>query len=126
MTAPILIDALCVIGLYVSIRMQHKAALAARGGLSEPSVVQSPRARITGIPNSTFGLAFYPALFVAAWFLDSTAVWIAALVAAALATAVSIYLAYSLLFVTRMPCAYCWTGHIVNWLLLATLIVRRV
>jgi hypothetical protein len=27
-----------------------------------------------------------------------------------------------LLFITRMPCAFCWTGHAVNWSLLALLI----
>jgi uncharacterized membrane protein len=30
---------------------------------------------------------------------------------------VSAVLAYSLLFVTRMPCTYCWTSHAINWTL---------
>ena len=44
-------------------------------------------------------------------------VWLAALGASLFAAGFSLYLAYSLLFVTRMPCLYCWTSHAVNWLL---------
>jgi uncharacterized membrane protein len=38
-------------------------------------------------------------------------------VAALMAAGVSVVLAYSLLFVTKMPCVYCWTSHAVNWML---------
>jgi hypothetical protein len=34
-----------------------------------------------------------------------------------------VVLAYSLLFVTRMPCVYCWTSHVVNWALAVALTV---
>ena len=79
---------LCAVGLYASAFMARKAARDARGELTEPSVVQRPAARAIG--GMTAGL---------------------------LAAAMSLYLAYSLLFVTRMPCPYCWTSHVANWAL---------
>jgi uncharacterized membrane protein len=106
--------------------MTAKAARYARGELTAPSVVQQPRARaIGGVPNSIFGIAYYCSLFFAAWFLHVPFVYDAALVASLAATLFSLYLAYNLLFVTRMPCVLCWTGHIVNWSLTALLIAAR-
>jgi uncharacterized membrane protein len=123
---PGLIDALCLIGLYAALHMTAKAARYARGELAEPSVVQQPPARaIGGIPNSAFGIAYYCLLFMAAWWLRVPLVHDAALIASLAATAFSLYLGYSLLFVTRMPCVFCWTGHIVNWTLTALLIATR-
>lgn len=123
---PALIDALCIVGLYAALYMTAKAVRHARGELTEPSVVQRPPARaLGGVPNSIFGITYYSLLFVAAWWLQVPLVHDAALVASLAATAFSLYLAYSLLFVTRMPCVFCWTGHIVNWTLTALLIAAR-
>jgi len=81
-------------------------------------VVQTPRARaVAGIPNAAFGLAYYAALAAAIPLLGVSEVRTAALLASVGAAAFSAYLAYSLLFVTRMPCVYCWTSHFVNWIL---------
>ena len=118
------IVALCLIGLYVSFFMLRKYVRAQRGQLDEPSVVSSPRARITRVPNAFVGLVYYSLLLALTPFLT----WAyplavhAALAAGLVAALASIYLAYSLLFVTRMPCGYCWTGHVVNWTLLALLV----
>jgi len=113
------IVALCAIGIYVSVVMQGKALRAARGELDEPSVVTTSRARLMGgAPNSSIGIAYYVLMAVASFFFFIPGVRYAALVAAIAAAAMSVYLAYSLLFVTRMPCVNCWTGHVVNWLLL--------
>jgi len=109
---------LCAVGLYASAFMARKAARDARGELTEPSVVQRPAARaIGGIPNAWLGLAYYVALAVATPFLGNHIVWLGAMTAGLLAAAMSLYLAYSLLFVTRMPCPYCWTSHVANWAL---------
>lgn len=98
--------------------------LARRGALDEPSVVQTPRARaIARTPNSLFGIAYYALLAIATLFFSLPVVHTVALLASTLAAAMSVYLAYSLLFVTKMPCAYCWTGHVVNWALLAVLLL---
>ncbi len=96
--------------------MFRKAQLAEAGGLEEPSVVQQPAARLfAGLPNALFGIFYYLALGVFIWLAPQLcAVFVAA---AALAALTSLYLAYSLLFRTRMPCQYCWTSHAVNWML---------
>jgi len=121
-----LVLALCAVGLYVSIFMQRKAMLARAGALIEASVVQTPRARVVGgVPNSLIGIGYYFFLAAASFALADPAVYIAALIASSLAAAMSLYLAYSLLFVTKMPCVNCWTGHIVNWALLVTLILLK-
>jgi uncharacterized membrane protein len=110
--------ALCAVGFYASAFMYRKSQRASRGELTEPSVVQTPRARaVAGIPNAAFGLAYYAALALAIPLLGSPAARTAALVVAFGAAAFSLYLAYSLAFVTRMRCAYCWTSHVVNWVL---------
>ena len=99
--------------------MLRKTIRADRGLLIERSVVQSPNARLLGgAPNAAVGLAYYIALAIAVWFVATPALWWFAVAASALAAIVSAFLAYSLLFVTRMPCAYCWTSHTINWSLL--------
>jgi uncharacterized membrane protein len=117
---------LCGIGLYASAFMARKAGRAARGELTEASVVQTPAARaVGGVQNAAIGLVYYAAFILTLPFLQVPLVWWLALGAAAAAAAFSAYLAYSLLFVTRMPCKFCWTGHVTNWALLALAILAR-
>ncbi len=117
---------LCGIGLYASAFMARKAARGARGELTESSVVMTPRARtVGGVSNAAIGIAYYAALAVAVPFLHVPAIWALATFAGAGAAAFSAYLAYSLLFVTRMPCVYCWTSHVANWLLFALVLAAR-
>ncbi len=112
------ITLLCGVGLYAALFMLAKTRRAERGELTEESVVQTPRARLYGgASNALLGAAYYPVVAIAVW-LVRTPLTAAALGAAiAFAALTSAVLAYSLLFVTRRPCAYCWTGHIVNWAL---------
>lgn len=118
--------ALCAVGLYVSIFMQRKAMLARTGALVERSVVETPRARVIGgVPNSSFGIAYYALLAIASFAFAIPWVLDVALIASTLAALMSVYLAYSLLFITKMPCVNCWTGHIVNWALLAALLIAH-
>jgi uncharacterized membrane protein len=121
----IIIACLALAGIYVSAYMLRKQGQADRGELKESSVVMTRTSKATGVPNALLGLCFYSAMLVMTPFLSHPAIWTIAVVAALLASALSLYLAYSLLFVTRMPCPYCWTGHVANWLLLILLIVRR-
>jgi uncharacterized membrane protein len=111
------ITLLCVVGLYVAVFMLTKSIRAARGLLSEPSVVQTSRARLFAVPNAAVGIAYYLLLVAAVWFGHGTWAAIAACTAALVAAVTSIFLGYSLLFVTRRACPYCWAGHVVNWLL---------
>ena len=126
LVARLAVAALCVVGVRAALLMEGKARRAAAGELDEPSVVQTPRAHLLGrLNNSTIGLVYYVVLFACSFFLQQPAVHAAALGASITAAAVSLYLAYSLLFVTRMPCVNCWTGHVVNWMLLAALVLAR-
>ena len=121
-TLRMVITVLCGVGLYASIFMLAKARRAERGELTEPSVVQTPRARLFGgIPNAAFGVVYYPALAVGIWAASTPHEIGALLLLAAIAAGTSIRLAYSLLYVTRMPCVYCWTSHVVNWSLVLLL-----
>jgi uncharacterized membrane protein len=113
-----IVTILCGVGLFASLFMLRKGKAAARGELSEPSVVQTPRARLFGgIPNATLGAIYYPALGLAIWLATDRSEFLVLFLAALMAAGVSVVLAYSLLFVTRMPCMYCWTSHVINWLL---------
>jgi uncharacterized membrane protein len=117
MVSKAIITVLCGVGLYASVFMLAKTRRAERGELREASVVQSPRARLFGgLPNALLGALYYPALAAAIWFAPlPRPVAAAVLAAVALAAATSLVLAWSLLFVTRRACPYCWTAHLVNW-----------
>lgn len=74
------------------------------------TVLGTPRAKLFGIPNSVFGMALY--LYLIAdlfWFPP-----LIALIFLGFALLRSLFLAHSLLFVTRIPCPLCFTGHGIN------------
>jgi uncharacterized membrane protein len=117
---------LCLVGLYASTFMYRKTKRAERGEVREPSVVRTRSARaLGGIPNAAFGIAYYALLLFLAPALANPQVWWVALAAASAAAAFSAFLAYDLLFVTRAACPYCWASHLVNWAILALIIVLR-
>ncbi|MBV8599935.1 MAG: vitamin K epoxide reductase family protein, partial [Candidatus Eremiobacteraeota bacterium] len=105
MPVPVLtVFLLCAVGIYASAFMAEKARRAERGQLAEPSVVQTPRARLLGrVPNAIVGLIYYPCVAVAVA-LPVDILRELAFVASLLAATMSIALAYSLLFVTRRSC----------------------
>jgi uncharacterized membrane protein len=112
------ITILCGVGLYVSLFMLNKSRRAALGEVKGPSVVKTPRAHLFGVPNSLVGTLYYPGVAVAAWVARGEVAQGVLLAAMLGAAATSAYLAYSLLYVTRRECPYCWTSHVVNWCLL--------
>lgn len=122
---PVCIALLAAIGVYVSAVMLRKQLRGERGQLSEPSVVMTSRARAAGVPNALLGLGFYIAVLASSAFLTNRLIWEAVFGASLLAAGMSVFLAYSLLFVTRMPCPLCWTGHIINWTLVVLLLLVR-
>jgi uncharacterized membrane protein len=109
------ITLLCGVGLYASLFMLAKTRRAARGEIEGPSVVKTPRAYLFGVPNSLLGALYYPLLGAAIWFAQAPAIEVLLLIASLVAAAASLFLAYSLLFLTRRECPYCWTSHAVNW-----------
>lgn len=88
-------------------------------------VIETPRAKLFGIPNSAYGIALY--LYLIFFFLkrglapfgfpDLSFPWFLGFLGALLATIRSIYLAYSLLFVTKIPCPLCFASHLINLIL---------
>lgn len=122
---PALVEVLSLAGLGASLYMLRKQLRGERGQLTEPSVVLTPRARLVGVPNALLGVLFYLGLAVAVPFLHYPLVHAVALAASVVAAAASVVLAYSLLFVTRMPCVFCWTSHVINWIVLAVLALHR-
>ena len=74
------------------------------------TVLGTPRAKLFGIPNSAFGIFLYLYLILDLFFFSP----VIALIALGFSLLRSIYLAYSLLFVTRIPCILCFTTHVIN------------
>ncbi|MDP9017026.1 MAG: hypothetical protein M3N19_01730, partial [Candidatus Eremiobacteraeota bacterium] len=93
------------------------------GALTEPSVVERPAARLLlRIPNAVLGIFYYLAVGAGVWWIGN-ALTSYLLIAAIAAGIMSCYLAYSLLFITKMPCLFCWTSHVINWLLIVQLTI---
>ncbi|MDQ2909365.1 MAG: vitamin K epoxide reductase family protein [Candidatus Eremiobacteraeota bacterium] len=120
------VAALAGTGLYVSQHMFRKSKRAERGELDEPSVVEKPAAHVLfGLPNSEFGLIYYGALLLVLPASGSKPVRRAMLAGSAAAFSMSLYLMYSLLFVSKAECPYCWTSHASNTLLFALLLAEN-
>jgi uncharacterized membrane protein len=112
----VILSLLCAVGFYASVFMLRKSIRAKHGEVKGPSVVKSPRARLfAGLPNALFGILYYVAVIGVTWLAHARIYFILAEIAALLAAGTSVYLAYSLLFVTKKMCPYCWTAHAANW-----------
>ena len=111
-----IVSLLCAVGFYASVFMLRKSIRAKHGEIKGPSVVKSPRSRLfAGLPNALFGVIYYIAVAAVTWLAHARVFFILAELAALFAAATSAYLAYSLLYVTKKQCPYCWTAHAVNW-----------
>jgi len=77
------------------------------------TVLDTPRAKIFGIPNSAFGIGVYSYLIVDIFFFAPTL----GILFLTFAVLRSIYLAYSLLYITKIPCPLCFTSHAINLVL---------
>ena len=86
-------------------------------------VIHTPRAKLFGVPNSVYGIGLY--LYLILFFLGLPLPWVLGLAGAGLATLRSIYLAYSLIFVTRVACPLCFTTHLINLFLFIYLWAAR-
>jgi len=112
----IIIDLLCAAGLYASVFMYRKSILAEAGKVKGKSVVKSPAARLFfGVSNSLWGIIFYVAVAIVMWFASGLVMWTLIFLALGAAALTSLYLAYRLVFVSKILCPYCWTSHAVNW-----------
>ncbi len=77
------------------------------------NVLQTPRAKIFGIPNSALGIGLYLYLILDILFFPP----FPGLILIIFALLRSVYLAYSLIFVTKIPCPLCFTSHGINLML---------
>lgn len=90
------------------------------------SIVFTPRARVFGLPNSVLGQIFYVAILCGlplGW-IDQPMLWRSYLAASLVTVVLGVYLSYSLLFITRVPCKLCFTSHAINGLIFALLLLR--
>lgn len=135
---PAIIVALALAGLIISLYFTFtyygrvkKArwvpqSLCAREGSNCVAVVQTPYARVFGVPNSLLGIALY--LAVGGWGLAGgipAARWLiwALIGASALAVALGFYLIYALRRILRTGCPLCYAAHAINAALLVLLIL---
>ena len=107
--------------------------LCAREGSSCVTVVQTPYARVFGVPNSLLGIFYYVALMVwLVWsahvhsieehayvFLSLTG---ALFLASAATVALGFYLIYALRRKLQVDCPFCYIAHAINALLFILLI----
>ena len=89
------------------------------------TIVFTPRARVFGIPNSVLGQVFYAAIMAAVMgdFLFTRPLVYFYLVGSFLTVLLGVFLTYSLLFVTRVPCKLCFTSHGINLVILILLVI---
>ena len=89
------------------------------------SIVHTPRARVFGIPNSVLGQIFYLALMagILGGFIFSSPLFYFYLAGSLLTVLLGVYLTYSLLFLTRVPCKLCFTSHAINLVIFILLLL---
>jgi uncharacterized membrane protein len=90
------------------------------------SIVFTPRARVFGIPNSVLGQVFYTVLIAAVLgdFLFTRPFVYFFLLGSFLTVLLGVYLTYSLLFLTRVPCKLCFTSHGINLVIFVLLVIQ--
>ncbi len=112
--------------------------LCAREGSSCVAVVQTPYARVLGVPNSLLGIVYYVALIIGAmkdWsyginlYLHLTNVVFPftfglLIFISAGTVALGFYLIYALRWKLQIDCPLCYTAHAINAALLVLLILR--
>lgn len=102
------------------------AILCARDGSNCVTVVQTPYARVFGVPNSLLGILYYSALIL--WSLAPSRApgWFLGLLVAASVVSVLLgfYLIYSLIARLHTHCPLCYTAHAINATLLILLILE--
>lgn len=88
-------------------------------------IVETPEARVFGLPNSVFGLGHYVVLLAWATTGPWGPLWDAAVVAAALWTIVlGAWLTYALLARLRVRCPLCFAAHALNAVLALVVVAR--
>jgi uncharacterized membrane protein len=92
------------------------------------AVVDTPQARLLGVPNSLLGLAYYAGvlLFVACSARSSTFLHGGMIGISVVTVVMGVYLVHSLRAVLKVSCVLCITSHLLNALILALLLAGLV
>ena len=92
------------------------------------SLLQTKQAKLFGIPNYILGIVFYLfALGVAILTpMDPGAIYWALVLVTTGTVFIGAFLIFSLIFTLRTNCLLCYMTHVVNFLLLATLILNGI
>ena len=101
--------------------------LCAREGSNCVTVVQTPYARVFGVPNSLLGIGYY--LLLIFWALSgytTSSFTLALTVAGAVTVVLGFYLIYSLLRKLYTHCPMCYAAHAINATLLVLLLIAIV
>jgi len=89
------------------------------------SILQTPEARVFGVPNFVLGLLFYGALVIVI-LGDSGGFLFDIVVATALFTVILAgYLVYALRVRLKIDCILCYTAHGINTLIAVILIIKK-
>ena len=91
------------------------------------SLLQTPQAKLFGVPNFVLGILYYLILMLAGMVLPlenlDAVYW--GLVGATFITVIAgAYLIYSLMFVLRTNCPLCYASHAINFVLLVLFIIH--
>jgi uncharacterized membrane protein len=112
------------------------AILCAREDSSCVTVVQTPYARVFGVPNSLLGILYYAGLIVwlslpveGMWSLPAglllTILAVAPFVASAITVLLGFYLVYALRRKLHIDCPLCYTAHAINLAIFILLLVAN-
>ena len=91
------------------------------------TIVFTPRARVLGVPNSVLAQLFYPVIAAGTveGFLFTFPIFHLSLLASLVTVLLGLFLTYSLLFLTRVPCILCFTSHGINFIIFGLLILEK-
>lgn len=90
------------------------------------SILDTPYARVLGLPNSVFGITYYLLITFSAGYRLLFGEWLllnVLIVVAVLAALFSLFLAWSLIFRIRVFCPVCFLSHAVNLALAVILLL---
>lgn len=106
------------------------AVLCAREGSSCVTVVQTPYARVFGVPNSLLGIIYYLLMIVSAfkqWAIHLTYVVVSSIQLLTVASTITVLLGFYLIYALRRKlhthCPLCYLGHAINAALFVLLLL---
>ena len=80
-------------------------------------VINHPDARIFGLPNALFGIAYYLFISLLAVGINGSALLSGLRLSSLVTVVLGVYLVYSLLVKVRVMCFLCLTSHVINMLI---------